>query len=126
MTTPIEVRVALIGIFIAYRFYIRRPDAASALADRMKGLHRLLFRKYYVDEIYDAAIVHPALNASTDLLWKRADVGLIDRTVNGTGQTIKGIASVLKNVQNGLIRSYAAWILLGTVAVLLYISMSRS
>jgi len=39
---------------------------------------------------------------------------------------IQGMASFLKNVQNGLIRSYAAWILLGTVAILLYFSMFRS
>ena len=36
-------------------------------------------------------------------------------------ETIQRLASILKNVQNGLIRSYATWILLGTVAVLLYI-----
>ena len=36
------------------------------------------------------------------------------------GRAIQGLASILKNVQNGLIRSYAAWILLGTVAILLY------
>ena len=50
----------------------------------------------------------------------------IDGAVNGAGKTIQGMASVLKGVQNGLIRSYAAWILLGTVAVLLYISLFRS
>ncbi len=122
----LSIAVALIGIFIAYRLYIKRPDAASALADRMKGLHRLLFHKYYVDEIYDGAIVHPTLNASTSLLWKVADAGLIDGAVNGAGATIKGLGSVLKRIQNGLIRSYAAWILLGTVAVLLYFSMFRS
>ena len=85
-----------------------------------------MFRKYYVDELYDAAIVNPTLNASTRTLWKRTDVGIIDRAVNGAGETIQGMASILKNVQNGLIRSYAAWILLGTVAILLYISMFRS
>ena len=122
----LSIAVALIGIFVAYRLYVSRPEAASALANRMKLLHRLLFRKYYVDEIYDAAIVHPVMNASTDLLWKRADAGLIDGIVNGAGETIKGLGAVLKRVQNGLIRSYAAWILLGMVAILLYISMFRS
>ncbi len=122
----LSVAAALIGIYIAYRLYVRRPEAASVLAARMKGLHRLLFRKYYVDEIYDAAIVHPALNASTDLLWKGADAGFIDGIVNGTGETVKGLGSAMKHIQNGLIRSYAAWILLGTVAVLLFFSISRS
>ncbi len=117
----LSIAVALAGIHLAYRLYIRNPKAAGELAMRWKELHRVLFRKYYVDEIYDAAIIHPVLNGSTNVLWKRADVGIIDGMVNGTGQSIRNFGSVLKNVQNGLIRSYAAWILLGMVAVLLYL-----
>jgi len=60
------------------------------------------------------------------VLWKRTDVGVIDGSVNGVCETIQGLASMLKGVQNGLIRSYAVWILLGTVAVLLYFSIFRS
>jgi len=122
----LSIIVAALGIYLAYRIYLLRPDTAAALAARCKGIHRLLYRKYYVDEIYDAAIVHPALKASTDLLWKRADAGLIDGAVNGAGKAIQGMASILKDVQNGLIRSYATWILLGAVAILLYISLFRS
>ncbi len=122
----LSVAVAVLGIYLAYRIYISRPDAVAALAARWKGIHRLLYRKYLVDEMYDAAVIHPVLRTSTNVLWKRADAGLIDGAVNGAGFTIQGIASVLKGMQNGLIRSYAAWILLGTVAVLLYIYLSRS
>jgi NADH-quinone oxidoreductase subunit L len=122
----LSIAAALIGIFIAYRLYILRPHAPEALAERWKSIHRLLFRKYYVDEIYDAAIVHPTLRASTNILWKRADVGVIDGAVNGVGKTVQGLASVLKGVQNGLIRSYAAWILLGTIVILLYLYLFRS
>jgi NADH-quinone oxidoreductase subunit L len=125
MFAALSIAAALIGIYVAYRIYIRNPNAAESMAIRMKGLYRLLFRKYYVDEIYDAAIVNPALNGSTRLLWKQTDVGIVDRAVNGAGETIQGLASVLKNVQNGLIRSYAVWILLGTVAVIIYIAYFR-
>ena len=57
-----------------YRGIPMRPKRGS----RWQGIHRLLFRKYYVDEFYDAAIVNPMLNASTRCLWKQTDVG-IDR-----------------------------------------------
>jgi len=117
----LSIAVALAGIYLAYRLYLRNPKAADGLAIQWKEIHRVLFRKYYVDEIYDAAIIHPVLNGSTNVLWKRADVGIIDGMVNGAGQSIRNFGSVLKNVQNGLIRSYAAWILLGMVAVLLYL-----
>ena len=48
---------------------------------------------------------------------------IIDRSVNGTGEMIQGMASLLKNLQNGLIRSYAAWILLGTAAIVLVLTL---
>ncbi len=126
MFAGLSVAIAVIGIYVAYRIYIQNPGAAAELAARFKAIHRLLLRKYYIDELYDATIVHPTLNASTDLLWKQTDVGVIDRAVNGAGETIQGLASILKGVQNGLIRSYATWILLGTVALLLYFSLFRS
>jgi NADH-quinone oxidoreductase subunit L len=120
-----SVLVAAAGIYIAYRMYVRRPTSADAMANRFRGLHELLFKKYKVDEAYDALIIKPTVAASTDLLWKRADSGFIDGTVNGVGHAIESLASILKGVQNGLVRSYATWILLGTVAVLLYISLIR-
>lgn len=117
----LSIGIAITGILLAYRLYILRPKAPVELAVRWKEIHRVLFRKYYVDELYDAAIINPVRNASTNLLWKKADVGFIDAIVNGTGQTIQNLASVFRHVQNGLLRSYAAWILLGMVAVVFYL-----
>ncbi len=122
----ISLAVAGVGIYIAYRIYVLNPGTAEKFASRLSGIYRILFRKYYVDELYDAAVVNPTVRGSTELLWKRSDVGLIDGAVNGVGATVQRAAAVLKYVQNGLIRSYAAWILLGTAAVLLYISVFRS
>jgi NADH-quinone oxidoreductase subunit L len=122
----LSLAVALAGIFLAYHLYIRNPNASETIAQRWRALHRILFRKYYVDEIYDAAIINPTLRASTKILWKQADVSLIDGTVNGIGELVQDLASVLKNVQNGLIRSYATWILMGVVAIVFYISFYRS
>jgi len=116
----LSVAVAFAGIYVAYWLYIKHPKLADEWALRWKYAHRVLFRKYYVDELYDAAILKPTVNISTKALWKGADAGLIDGAVNGVGLGIRNFGSLLKNVQNGLIRSYAAWILLGTVAVLLY------
>jgi NADH-quinone oxidoreductase subunit L len=120
-----SVLVALAGIFLAYMLYVGRPQAAEGLAARFRGLYRLLFRKYYVDELYDAVFVNPTVSGSRDILWKGFDVGVVDGAVNGVGSTVQVGAGLLKYVQNGLIRSYAAWILLGAVAVLFYIAVLR-
>ncbi len=119
----ISVLAAIIGISIAYRIYVSRPETADALAGRMRGLHRLLLRKYYMDEIYDGAFVHPTVTGARETLWKGIDVEIIDGTVNGAGYAVRAGAGLLKNIQNGLVRGYAAWIFLGAVAVLFYILM---
>jgi NADH-quinone oxidoreductase subunit L len=118
----ISVLVALIGIALAYRIYISRPGMAASIARRMSAPYRLLVNKYYVDEIYDGAVVNPTVRGSRDLLWKGIDVAVVDGVVNGIGRTVQVWAGYLKNVQNGLVRSYATWILLGAVAILFYIA----
>ena len=55
------------------------------MAARFAGLHRVLENKYYVDEIYDAAIVQPIRIVSEEGLWKIVDVRVIDGAVNGVG-----------------------------------------
>ncbi len=122
----VSVLAALLGIYLAYRVYIARPGTADALARRLSGLHRLLVNKYYVDEIYDATVVNPAVNGSREVLWRGIDVGVVDGAVNGIGSAVQAWAGYLKNVQNGLVRSYAAWILLGAIAILSFIALHRS
>jgi NADH-quinone oxidoreductase subunit L len=121
----LSVAVALIGIYTAYRFYIVNPSAPPNLARRMRRAYGLLAHKYYVDEAYDALIVHPIVAGSRAILWENLDVRIIDGAVNGVARLVQNSASLLKNVQNGLIRSYAAWILAGAVVILLYITLFR-
>jgi NADH-quinone oxidoreductase subunit L len=120
-----SVLIACLGIYLAFRLYVARPETLAKLVGGVRGLHRLLVRKYYVDEIYDAAVITPTLAGSTKLLWKGVDVGIIDGSVNGVGARIYGWARVLKFMQNGLVRSYAAWILLGAILILLYVAAAR-
>ena len=53
----VSVLVALAGIGLAWTLYVAEPAASARLATRFAGAHRLLSRKYYVDEIYDATVV---------------------------------------------------------------------
>jgi NADH-quinone oxidoreductase subunit L len=121
----ISVLVALTGILVAYRLYVARPALAVVLASKWRGIHNLLFRKYYLDEIYDALVVRPIVAGSRHVLWKGIDTRLIDGLVNGAGLSVQAWAAYLKNIQNGLARSYATWILFGAVALLFYITVMR-
>ena len=84
------------------------------MAERFAGLHRLL-NKYYVDEIYDAAIVQPIRIVSEEGLWKGVDVRVIDGAVNGVGETVAGTSERLRRLQTGSVRAYAASLFLGVV-----------
>ena len=110
--------VAIAGILIAMYFWLRNRPAADAMSRRLHGVYTLLLNKYYVDEIYDASIVQPIKLLSTGGLWKGADAGLIDGAVNGVGQTVRATSSVLRRVQTGSVRTYAASLFLGVALIL--------
>ena len=116
----VSVIVALAGIGIAWYFFLKNRAAADRAEESFSGVHRVLEHKYYLDEIYDAAIVQPILIVSEDGLWKGVDIGVIDRTVNGVGQTVGGTSEVLRLIQTGSVRTYAASVFLGVVLVLGY------
>jgi NADH-quinone oxidoreductase subunit L len=110
--------IALGGIGTAYFFFLSKPSASERVAQSAAGLRTLLLNKYYVDEIYDAAIVQPIKHTSEEALWKRVDAQVIDGAINGTGWSIRGLSDVLRLLQSGSIRTYAASLLLGAVLVL--------
>jgi NADH-quinone oxidoreductase subunit L len=112
--------VALAGILIATYFFLWRRDRADALAAAVPGVHRLLQNKYYVDEMYDAAIVQPIKRVSEAVLWKSVDATVIDGTVNGVGTLVRGSASLLRLLQTGSVRAYAASVFAGVLLVLAY------
>jgi NADH-quinone oxidoreductase subunit L len=110
------VIVAVLGLLVAWWFYIKNPEAPKRLAQRVHALYLLLLNKYYVDEIYAALIVRPLLWISTNILWHVVDERIIDGTVNGLAGVARGSGSQLRKLQSGNTRSYASWVVIGAVA----------
>ena len=109
--TGISVLIAIAGIAIGWRWFNRNP---------LWQPPRLLEDKYYVDEIYDAAIVEPVKNGSTNLLWKFIDVRIIDGAVNAAGYTASRIGGAMRYLQSGFARSYVAIVVLGALLIIAY------
>ncbi len=122
---PVVVSVAfgLGGIALAAWFYIFQPGLPDRIVATFSGLYKLIYNKYFVDEIYAATVVNPVIEGSRAVLWKGVDVAIIDGAVNGVGRRSQAIGGVLKRLQSGNIRSYAAWILMGSVALLLVLGV---
>ncbi|MFZ0886366.1 MAG: NADH-quinone oxidoreductase subunit L [Candidatus Acidiferrales bacterium] len=113
------VIIALLGLLIAWWFYIKSPDTPKKLAQSLRGPYTLILHKYYVDELYNAAIVRPLLWISTNVLWHVVDEGLIDGTVNGTARVARESGAQLREIQSGNARTYASWVVIGAVGVTL-------
>jgi NADH-quinone oxidoreductase subunit L len=111
---------AIAGILIAVFYFLRSRTAADGIARTFAGVHRVLLNKYYVDEVYDATVVQPIHIVSKDALWKIVDVRVLDGAVNGVGETVGGLSEVLRRLQTGSVRAYAASIFFGAVMVLGY------
>jgi NADH-quinone oxidoreductase subunit L len=119
----ISVAAGAIGIFLAYVMYIARPALADSVSSSLGGLYRLVYNKYFVDEIYDATVVKPIVNGSRVVLWRGVDAGLIDGAVNGVGSQSQGLGGWLKLFQSGNIRSYATWVVFGAVILVVALSL---
>jgi NADH-quinone oxidoreductase subunit L len=115
----ISVVVALIGVFIADLMYRRKPELAGQVAGSAKGLYNLLVNKYWIDQLYQGAVVTPLLFASRYLLGGLVDRGLINGGGSLAAGGVRGVGSLVQRVQSGNIRSYAGWLALGAAALLL-------
>jgi NADH-quinone oxidoreductase subunit L len=122
----ISVASGVIGILAAWLIYVARPAMADSLASAFKLLYTPLYNKYFVDEIYDAAVVKPLVGGSRWVLWKGADAGLIDGSVNGAGVLAQKVGGVLRRLQSGNIRSYATWVLFGSVLAIVAMAIAST
>jgi NADH-quinone oxidoreductase subunit L len=114
----LSILIAVTGIVFARRIYLRQPKIAEQFSISFSGLYKLLWNKYYIDEIYDSAVVTPTVKGSDKLLWKGFDVGIIDGIVNGTAKLIGLSSGILRRIQAGVAQSYAAYFVIGIIIVL--------
>ncbi len=112
--TVISSIIALIGIGLGWVWFNRNP---------LWQPPRLLEEKYYVDEVYDAAIINPVKVGSIKLLWRFIDVKIIDGAVNGAGYMASQMGNLFRSLQTGLARSYVALVVLGALIIIGYFVM---
>jgi NADH-quinone oxidoreductase subunit L len=109
--------MAVAVIVISKRVLERRKVLVATQDPEPSGLRRVLWRKWYVDEIYDAIIVRPVLFISK-LLWRLIDQGIIDGLVNGSGYLARGFGWLGSRFQTGQLNTYAFAVVLGVLIIL--------
>ena len=111
LLAALSVLLALSGISIGWVLFGKTP---------LREMPKILQEKWRVDEFYNGYIVDPITNFSRNVLWKAFDLGFIDGIVNGIGHFVVEVGNLVRGVQVGFVRSYAAIILLGALAVIGY------
>jgi NADH-quinone oxidoreductase subunit L len=127
--SPVWVSLApftamLLGLAVAYLFYIRNPKLPAQLAEQQAPLYRFLLNKWYFDELYDVIFVRSA-KALGALLWKRGDGDIIDGSLNGIAMGIVPFFTRLAGrAQSGYIFTYAFAMVLGIVGLITWMSIA--
>ncbi|MDZ4673901.1 MAG: NADH-quinone oxidoreductase subunit L [Gemmatimonadota bacterium] len=113
------VFIAVAGLAWGFRSTGRAALVAAGEAPDERGLWRVIYHKYYIDELYHAVVVRPLVGLSRIVLWKGVDKGLIDGLmVHGSAATARGLGWLGSRLQTGQVGVYVLTFLLGAVWLL--------
>jgi len=115
----VSVVIALIGIGIAYLFYVKNPALPKLVAEKWKGLYKVVFNKYYVDELYEILFINSLKKLGTGL-WKGFDDFVIDGSINGIAYLIGSLSRAMRKMQTGLVQNYAFSMIIGGIVLVGY------
>jgi NADH-quinone oxidoreductase subunit L len=110
------VLIGIVGLAAGFAVTLGAPTVPARQAPADTGLARVLFRKYYVDELYDAIIVRPVVWLSRVFLWKGVDEHLVDGAgVNGAARVSRMLGWVGSRLQTGQVGVYVILFLVGAL-----------
>src|SRR5271157_970607 len=116
----LSVVIAFIGIYIAYRLYIKNPALPKSFVTRFSGLHRAVYNKYFVDEIYGVVFVRGLLGLGT-VMKNFFDEIVIDGSINSVAAILRWCGSLLRLLQAGYVQGYAFAMIVGAIIVIGYL-----
>jgi len=120
MWAAISFAIAVAVIVIAASVVLRWQYRPALESPEPTGFKRVLWRKWYVDEIYDTIVIRPLLGFSR-WLWRWVDDGLIDGTVNGAGAASRGLGWLSSRLQTGQLNTYAFAVVVGVILLLAFV-----
>lgn len=141
----LSVLVGLTGIFIAYLVHMKRLIDPNEWVKRLWFLHRVFYRKYWVDELYFALFINRTLDLaffswkfdqwiidgvvngaswlSRALAWVTrycTEPFIVDGAVNGASYVVDVSARIFRRLQTGLVSNYMLFLIAGTVGLLTF------
>ncbi|HDR27813.1 NADH-quinone oxidoreductase subunit L [Rhodovulum sp.] len=114
----------LLGLGIAYMFYISVPELPGRMARTFRPVYLFLLNKWYFDEFFDAIFVNPAKSIGC-ALWKGGDGSVIDGAVNGVSMGIVPFFTrVAGRLQSGYLYHYAFAMVIGIALLITWMMLT--
>lgn len=110
----VSTLIAFIGLGIAYNKYMRKKEV-PAEDEKITGFAKVLYNKYYIDEIYNAVFVKP-LYALGKFFNNIIETG-VSKFINGFGQLAQGLSYPVRKMQNGSVGFYLFCFVIGFCAI---------
>jgi NADH-quinone oxidoreductase subunit L len=117
--------ISILGIALAYFFYVAQPATPAILIQRLRPIYALFVNKWYFDELIDFLVVRPvlAIGRFANRTFERL---VVDGLVSGTAETVRGAGGIVRLVQSGFVRSYALLLIAGFAGLALYFLLASS
>lgn len=117
----LSTTIALTGLVIATIFYLKKTDIPVRLARQFSPIYRLLFNKYYFDELYHHVLIRPTIWVANRFIEGFTDAKIIEGIVNGVPKAIGRFATILRKVQSGVAQHYAIIMAAGVLILVVLI-----
>ncbi|SFQ57668.1 NADH-quinone oxidoreductase subunit L [Hymenobacter arizonensis] len=117
MLIGLSVAAGVLGIALAYVFYVARAQRPVADEAQRSGPESLVYHKYYIDELYNALFTKPTMALSSGL-YKFVENGIINPVVGVFGRAVNGGGTLLRYVQTGAVETYLILMVVGIVLIL--------
>lgn len=86
--------------------------------DKLQKWERVIYHKYFVDELYDRVFRKPVDEISRGLRW--IDVEIVDQLVNGVGVSVRWAGGVIRQLQTGNIGFYIFGMVIGIILIIYF------
>ncbi|MEQ1932436.1 MAG: NADH-quinone oxidoreductase subunit L [Fimbriimonadaceae bacterium] len=126
MILTVSLAAVFGGLFLGGFWYFARNKNLLPMSEGWDLAKWNPWRRRALNQFgYDDAMVNSAVEGGDQLavaLWKKVDVGVIDRIVNGMGGLVGGVGKVFAWFQGGQVRGYALMMLAGVALLLGYVA----
>lgn len=119
-----SILAGLIGIFLAWYVYVKKPQIAESAYNEFSQVYNVLWNKYYFDELYDRVFVRPTIRLSQTFIEAFTDKRIIEGIVNGVPKLLYWSGSKIRNIQTGYLQHYAVLMILGICLIMFIIFSS--